>query len=231
MAKFQTHIHGEKNKKVIFLLTGWLNRWWMFWLISKIISLHGYCCITYTYDNEILSPNPTKTVEIINEIKQDVLNKIQNYKKAGYSQFDIFGTSLGTIITILVANTSDDISHVILNMTTADIAKVIWSWEKVIPNFKQHLLDRDITLDALTHAWKTISPVENSNNLQNKRMLIYLSTKDEILPYPLSVELIHVFKKRNYTFHVVTNRHLGHVLTGTYNLLNSRVYFKFLNDR
>lgn len=231
MARFYTYIHGVKNKKVIFLLTGWQNKWWMFWLFSKIFYLKGYCCITYIYDKEILSSNPAKTVEIVNEIKKDILLKISYFKKSGYSEFNIFGTSLGTVITILVANTSDDISHVILNTTGADIASIVWSWDTVIPHFKRDLLERDVTLKKLKRAWKTISPLENINKLQNKRILIYLSTKDKVIPYQLSQELINQLIKRRYTFRVIINNHFGHFLTGAYNLLNSRIYIKFLNDR
>src|SRR3989344_7312618 len=113
MQKYQISEMGKNNKRVIFLLAGWNNKLWMFWLFSRILALNGYYCITYAYDGEVFSPNTKATIKHFNEIRDEILLRITKLKKNGYKYFSIFGTSLGSMLTLMIADKSPDISKVI----------------------------------------------------------------------------------------------------------------------
>lgn len=219
---------GKMNKKVIFLLAGWQNKLWMFRLFSKFLVLNGYHCITYAYDDDVLSPNTEKTIKHFNEVKEDILNKIKELKKAGYKSFSIIGISLGSVISLMVANKSPEISKIILNTTSIDLSETVWRWDKVNPSFKEGLTQQDLTLSRLKEIWRDITPANNISNLKDKKILVYLSEKDEVIPFSLGKRLIKKFGEKNYSYTLVTNSKLNHLFTGIYNMLNFRSYLNFL---
>lgn len=228
MSGYQISETGRKNKKVIFLLTGWGTKMWMFTPFAQILAFNGYYCITYTYDKEILSPQTADTVNKIKSVSKSILDKIEELKANGFRDFYIFGTSLGSTIALMVANKSKDISKVVLNTTGSDIAETVWGWDRFNSSFKNSLISQGFTLSKLKNEWKDISPENNINNLKNKSLLIYLSRKDEVIPYKLGKKLADQFKERNYQYTLVINNNFNHIFTGFYNLVNISVYLSFL---
>ncbi|MEK7571180.1 MAG: prolyl oligopeptidase family serine peptidase [Patescibacteria group bacterium] len=230
MPSFLKKQYGRKHKKVVFLIGGWTYTPAMLWITAKILESNGYYCITYTYHNEVFSPNTTKTVKELLAIKKAILQQISILKAQGLDSFSVFGTSLGTIPAILVANESSDITKVILNTSGADTAESVWSWDAVIPGFKENLKQQNFTKEQLVAAWKSISPQYNMDNLQGKSILIYLAKKDELIPYEQGERLLQLLQERKYPYEVVVNGWLNHGFTGILNLLNAKRYLHFLTD-
>lgn len=230
MKKYQINEMGKHNKKVVFLFAGWHSKLWMYWLFSKILSSNGYYCITYAYDNDVFSPDTQKTTKHLNEIKDDVLSKIKKLKNEGRNEFYIFGTSLGSMIALMVADKSPDISKIILNTIGIDISETVWGWNNIYPEFKKKLIKQNLTLEKLKKVWSPITPANNINNLKNKKILIYLSKKDEVIPYDLGKSLVIEFEKKNYNYNLVINKNLKHTYTGIFNLINARHYLMFLKN-
>lgn len=230
MRKYHVIEMGKNNKKVIFLLAGWYNKPWMFWLFSQILSHNGWYCITYTYDGDVFSPNTKATSNYLCDIRDEVLLRINKLKNNGYMDFSVFGTSLGSIVALMVANQSPDITRVILNTTGVDVSEAVWGWEKENVSFKQELLNQNLTLGELKRLWHEITPASNFNKLKNKKLLIYLSLRDEVIPFDLGERLVKEFEKRRYDYTLVTNTRLKHFYAGAYNLLNAGRYLTFLNE-
>ncbi len=230
MRKYHVMEMGQHNKRVIFLLAGWYNKLWMFWVFSKILSFNGFYCITYAYDGDIFSPNTEATTKHFNKIQDEILLKIIELKKRGYKDFSIFGTSLGSMLALMIADKSSDISKIILNTTGIDISEVVWGWVKVKIPFKKELLKQNLTLKQLKVLWNDITPASNINNLKNKKILVYLSKKDEIIPFNLGQRLVNEFENKRYNYTLVTNNKLNHLFTGTYNLFNAGRYLSFLKE-
>ncbi len=230
MFAFRSRAYGKNNKKVVFLLAGWTMTLWQMWLFSKILEWHGYFCITYVYDWQLLTPNVEWTRENCLQVKSNILQVIEKLKKEGYNTFYIFGTSLGSVLSLMVANSSPDISKVILNLAGADLAEVVWSWDRAVKGFKNDLQRQNVSLPLLKTAWKILSVIDNSDNMQDKKILMYLSRKDEIIPYEQSLKLIDIFKERKYNFKVISIFHFNHLLTFVFNLFHFKVYVDFLSD-
>ena len=225
-----TKLYGKKNRRVIFLLAGWHTRIWMYTPFSIILSNNSFYCITYAYDDDVFSTNTEQTVENFKRIRDDVLRRIEKLKDDGYDDFSLFGTSLGSLLAIMIAHKSPDISKIILNTTTIDAARTVWTWNHIKSYFKKDLIRQHFTLEKLEKVWESISPEHNINNLKDKQFLIYLSKKDQIMPYSLGNELTKDLEMYHYKYQVIKNKYLGHGLTCYYNLVNSAPYLKFLNS-
>ncbi len=231
MNLFRVMVQGKQHKRVIFFLTGWQNKLWMYWILTKILARRGYCTVTYEYTPRVLSPNTTQTAEYLTTIADDIIQRIAHLKQEGYHSISLFGISLGTLLALMVANRSEDVTSVILSTTGVDIAEAIWSWENVHPSFKKSLLTQHYTLAKLQASWRTITPKHNIDHLARKRMLVYLSQNDELIPYHLGKALLNEFEKRNYDYQVIVNHRNRHVFTGIWSLVHMNVYLAFLEKK
>ncbi|MDE2591031.1 MAG: prolyl oligopeptidase family serine peptidase [Patescibacteria group bacterium] len=229
MAIVHSFSFGKQNKRVIFLLAGWQNKLWMFRVFAALLALNGFYCITYAYDDDVFSSDTEKTVRNILHVRDGILSKIVLLRKEGYSDFSIFGTSLGSVIALLVANVSPDISKIILNTTGYDFAETVWSWNSGNQYFKKELQSKHFTLEKLQVVWAPINPGQNIDAIHGGKFLVYLSKKDEIIPYRFGVQLVDRLKENGNECTIITNKTLGHILAGIYNLCHFPVYLRFLN--
>jgi esterase/lipase len=230
MQAYSLNKFPKNNQKVIFLLSGWGNKQIFFWPIAKFLQSKGFYCITLAFDKNFFSWDIKKTVKNFAFAKETILKEIKILKKQGYKQFYIFGTSLGSVLSIMIANNSKDVSKVILNLIGDDLAEIIWTWNKAVPGFKKELIKNKITKKIVKEMWKELSPVNNLTNLKSKRFLIFLSKKDKIIPYEFGQRFLREMKKKELGFELYENNHLGHFGTATYNLLRSRTYLDFLKS-
>lgn len=234
MFTFHKKTYGARHKKVIFFLTGWYTTEKAYWVYLKTLELSGYRTIIYTYDKNIIVPDINDTIDHLMQVKESVLQQIHLLQKEGITDFSVFGTSLGTIIAFLIANEAPAITKLIINLSGADVADIIWSWDTVhffkkFRTFKATLQENGVALPQLKTAWKVLSPIYNIENIQNKKILLYACMKDELIPYQQQVVLIEELKKRKYDLKITTNSFMPHALTAAFNLLNTKRYIDFLN--
>ena len=230
MFTFKSKDYGTNNRKVVFLLAGWSMTMWQMWLFSKILAWNGYFCITYAYDLQLLSPNVEETLDNCRKVKKDILQRLRQLQEAGYNSFCVFGTSFGSLLALMIANSSSAVSKIVLNLAGADLAEIVWSWDTVVKGFKSDLQRQNITLPELKSSWKMLNAIYNSTNLQGKKILLYRSQGDELIPYEQGLKLIEYYKERKYHFKVITIRWLNHMLAFFFNLLRFKVYLDFLNS-
>ena len=202
----------------------------MYWLPGHILALNGYYCIVYTYKSDIFSPNPEKTVAGLTKVRDAALNHITRLKTQGHQDFSIFGFSLGTLIALMVANNSPDTSKVILNLVGTNPAEAVWTWDQIQSGFKRQLENKGITLENLSRIWAPVAPINNVDNLKPKKLLIYLAERDKLIPIAQGRGLVEQLQRANYDYQLIVNRRFGHMLAGIYNVLNTRIYLKFLKS-
>lgn len=229
MPKISVKEYGQENKKVILLIGGWTYKSYMLSLPARILARHGYYCITYTYDDAVFSPNVHKTVSEIMIIKDTLVQRIKALHEKGYEAIHLFGTSLGCVLTILVANESPFISHIILNTAGADVAESVW-YGDLYKKFINHFNKKNVTFEKLYEGWKVISPQHNIQNIQDKKILIMLAKNDTVIPYSQGEKFVYQLKENNNSVSVHINKYLNHSLSGIYNLLNIPKYRKFIEE-
>lgn len=221
MFRFYKKRYGEKNRKVVFLLAGWQNPQWHYWLFSKLLQHHGYYCITYTYDKEILDPNPQITTTNTLNVTDDIITESKSLKESGVSEISIFGTSLGSVIAILAANKINYVGKLIINTSGANVARIVWSWDGKLGGFRRKLQKNAIDLNTLDSKWENIHPINNLRNLNNKKILFLTTTNDSIIPQQEIKDLQDGLKKINKSVRIKNSDGWNHFIFGFLNLLNA----------
>lgn len=229
MFRLYKNRYGVNKKKVVFLLSGWQGTQAQHWLFSKLIEKSGYNCITYTYDKEILDPNPKLTANNVSMVVADILNEISLFKNQSIHDITIIGTSMGNIPAIITANKSADVGKLILNMCGYDMAHIIWSWDHVIKGFKEEMIKTGVTLEKLTREWQSINPKNNLTMLKNKKILLLMSKSDKIIPFQQAEDLRKSLQKINGSTIFETSHYFGHYLYGVINLFKMPFYLSSLN--
>lgn len=231
MLHFYSRTYGGKSNKVIFFLVGWKGTIREYSLISRLLQFSGYRCITYAYDADMLSPNIEGTLHNFTELKGVVLGQIETLKEEGVKTFYIFGNSLGAVLAPMIANSSKDISKVVLNLIGADLAESVWSWDNIkrVAYFKKELIKNNITLEKLKADWGSLATIHNVSNFQGKEILAYISEQDELIPFALATRVADTLRSR-YGAKVIINRHMNHGLSLMFNLINFRIYLDFLSS-
>jgi len=231
MFSFRKKIIGKNNKKIIFLLCGWPGKIWHYYLTAKILEINGFQSIIYEYDKNILSSSIKDTIENTTSVKEDILKQISLFKKGGFQDFSIFGTSYGTIISFMVGNQSRDVTKIILNLSSLDLAETVWTWNKGKDSqVKKGILHHNINLQQLRKKWYQLSPINNLTNLKNKKILIYLAKKDEVIPYKLQKKLFEKLMEINNNIQFNYDNKHNHPISALLNLLKYNKYVKFLDD-
>ncbi len=229
LAVYEIKTYGSNKKRVIFLLGGWGIKQWVLWPVSKMLEAAGFYCITYTFNPEILTPDIDQTVLHVLKIKQLIMESIQTFSELGYEEFSIFGTSLGSVVGLLVANESSQIHKVIFNIPGMDMAESMWGWDKLFPDFKQELVNRYGDFETFKSAIAPINPTGHIDNLGDKDLLVYVSLNDEVTQSKAS-EFGQKLLMAHYKFQLLINNRFGHTGTGLFNLFNAPVYLRFLNS-
>ena len=231
MFSFRKKIFGKNNKKIIFLLSGWQGKIWNYYFTVKILEFNGFKSIVYEYDDNILSSSIKDTIDNTNEVKKDILKQINNYQKIGYKDFSILGTSYGSIIAFMVTNQTVNISNIIINLTGSNLAEIVWSWDKGKGNLvKKGIIKQNISLKLLKEKWQKLSPINNLNNLNNKKTLIYLAEKDEVIPFKFQSQLVKGLRQINPNIKVEIDKKFKHLLSAALNLLRYNKYINFLDN-
>lgn len=194
---------------------------------SQLFANNGFYCITYAYD----IPDLQAIVKSCNEIKMLVLNQIKDLQQRGYSDFSIFGSSMGAFLSVLIANSTSSIRKVILNTVGADLAEVAWAWDNTSQDyFKKEIIAKGYSLQQLKSEWKSIAAINNIGSFKNKQLLIYLGKRDELIPYKQGLIFVQALKSKEANMALIENKYLNHFLTLGYNLFRSNIYLSFLKD-
>jgi esterase/lipase len=228
MFSFRKKVFGKQNGKIIFLLSGWPGKIWNYYLTVKILELNGFKSIVYEYDDSILSSSIKRTIENTTKVKEDILKQIEILKEKGAKDFSILGTSYGTLIAFMVTNQITSISKIIINLTGSDLAEIVWSWNTGKDSLvKKGIIKQNISLKSLKDKWQKLSPINNLNNLADKKILIYLAEKDEIIPFRLQSQLLNKLRQINQNIIVEVDKKHNHLLSAALNLLR---YKKYIDD-
>lgn len=70
----------------------------------------------------------------------------------------------------------------------------------------------------------------NSKNLKKKDILIFLSKNDKIIPYHTGIKLLYLLNQDNIKYELVTNKFIGHYISGFKNIIFSNKIVNFLDN-
>lgn len=227
MNSAQIKFYGRKNTKTIIVLGGWKTTQSQLWLLGKLLTTYNFQVIIFTWDENILVPSSKKTLSNFMEAKKIVRKTIDSLSKKERAHLSIFAMSLGTVIAGLIAHETR-IDKIILNVGGADTSEIIWSWDSIINGFKNKLAKQTPTLTQLKKVWAPLSTLKNLEKSQTRQILIYLSQKDELIPYREQERLVTGLIKAKIRTEAYVNKRHSHLISIIINLLRFPIYLGFL---
>lgn len=231
---YRVKVYGRSNTKVLFLFCPFgIRRWQLrvpFLPIERLIK-NGYQVVCYDFNTQKVTSDPQHSVAIFDQVFSDFSTRMQQYKDQGISEFSCFGTSMGTLFASYCAANNPDISHVVLNLAYGDFTDHILALPKMqflpkdrISNFI-HNAGGEKQLRTLVQKY---SPLNNAQKLGSKKVLLYLSTQDSVMPHALSLKLKEALEKSGTNLTYVENTKHDHYQSAFRNHLKSSVFLDFL---
>ncbi len=206
-----TYVNG--SKKIYVLITHWYSSVKDYSKVEKFITSLNDSFIVYRFPPNLLSSNYELTRKNFLKLKNDINLDLKNLEKEyGFTAIKIIGISLGGIPTFMVANSNETITDVELIVPGNDLAESLW-FGMGTQHLRKEFEKQGITLEKLKEFWKELSPENNLVNLKNKKVTVFLSEADAVIPYACGVKLIEAMRKNELGFELETNKNSGHYLT------------------
>jgi hypothetical protein len=222
---------GPNSTKIVFFFTILNTRLWLYWWPIRKLTKNGFKVIAYDYSGRlVLNGDVQKFLDVSHAIQSDVASRIRVYKVSGATDFYAFGSSMGTIFTIMCAANIREISKVVINLTYGSLAEHVWSW-RYLRRSKRMLMREGITMERLEEMVTLISPIPNAAKLKGKEVLLYLARRDKVLPSSQSSKFKAALDKANVSYQYHESRWLGHVASIIANLWRWRIYTDFLRAK
>ncbi len=231
MLDFTKKIYGEKNTRTIIVFSTWPAGSWYLWFLGRLLAAHKFKVIIYSLDRYIFQLDPILIAKQFTLIKKDALSSIKSLPKRQRNNINIMGISFGSMLAFMVANDLPSVSKIIANLSGADMAQIVWSWDKVMKGFKNQLRKKKWTLQKLQDIWFDLSPINNLDRLTGKKILLYAAEKDEVIPYSQAKNLIEALDDYGIEYQTVVNIRHNHVISCLINILKFDTYLRFLNTR
>lgn len=232
---YRVKVYGKPNKGVVFFFCPFGMRRWQFLLphlpISSLVKV-GFQVVCYDYNIIKVTATPKSSKRILDEVLQDVQQRVNIYKKNGVENISSFGASLGSLFASYCSAKIPEIRKVVLNVPYGDMVGHILSAPRMLL-LPKHRVQRYITLGGgekqLRKFFAGYSPLDNISELKKKKILLYLSKKDRVLLYSNSSKLKKELESAG-NLHYIENTKLGHFWTATYNHVKSSVYINFIQS-
>lgn len=221
---------NNNSKKVLFILPQWMGRMVFYKILLNKLK-KNYTIVFYRLPNRLLTDDPKEVIKYFKVAKKDVIETADTLVNQGYENFSIFGTSLSTIIALMVANSDNRFKKIILSLPGNDFAQCFWECKQLlVKTIRNKMQANNIGLIELKKYWKNLAPINNINNINKRKILVFLAKNDKVVFYKYGVELLRSMEKRKINFEFDINNVFGHYLSGLKPLLFPKKIAKFLED-
>lgn len=205
--------HKKGSKELFVILPPWGGRLYLNFFLRKKLLKQGYSFLEYEFPEAILSSNWEITLEEFSRIRETVAKEIEKIKKKhGFKKINLIGVSIGCINTCMIANNNSFIDELFLIIPGRCLAESMWkgiSTQKIREAYE----GKRITLKKLKEYWRSLAPENNINKLKAKKISIFLSKADVIIPFHCGKKLVEEIKAFKYNIFYKNNKFLGHNLT------------------
>ena len=216
---FRVKEYPVQSEKVVFVFTAMATKINLYRLFAMRMNKKGYSCIVYDYPLRMLfKPKLDEWEKFYDDIIADAQSRLSAYHAHGANKFYSYGVSMGTLIANKLTQDTPEITHLILNLTYGDVARNIWTYRR-LGRTRRRLLKQGINEQALRDSIKYADPIVNASKLKGKKIRLYLSKADNVLPYEQTKYTKQAFADAELDFEYVEDRHLGHYLGATKNMM------------
>jgi len=224
MFSTQTKIYGEKNHSIVLVFAGWEIKNWHLFLLGHLLASYNFKAIIFSWDKEILTDDARLTLSRYEEIKTTAITTISSLPKKEQKNIAVFAMGQAGIVALMVANNLPSVTKIIFNLVGANFPEIIWHNDRI----KEELIKKHLTLPKLKKIWSQLSPINNVEKLNAKEILIYLASRDTVIPFNEQEAFLHELQKKDHKIEAIINTRHKHEVSRIVNLLRFRVYINFL---
>lgn len=205
--------YKKESKELFVLLPPWGGKLYYNFFPRKFLIKKGFSVLEYEFPKAILSSNWKFTLDHFNFIRKSVTKEIEKLKKVyGFQRITIVGVSLGCVNACMCANNNKSIDEIFLIIPGHCLAESMWQGIST-QQIRQEYENQKISLKELKNHWHTLAPENNITNLKSKKVSIFLSKADKVIPYYCGKKLFEKAKSKRYNLFYKINNNLGHYLT------------------
>ena len=217
-----------KNSEELFIIfPPWGGRLYYNFFLRRLLIKKGFSVLEYEFPKEILSINWKLTLRYFNFIHKSVKQEVKKLKdRYKFRAVNVVGISLGCVNGCIYANKESLVKNLTLVVPGNSIAEIIWS-SVGMQKIKKAFEDKNISLKQLKKYWSSLDPANNIGNLETKKISVFISRADKIVPFSSGKKLIDKLQSLQYRMSYEINDNLGHYLTALHFYISPR---KFLFD-
>jgi predicted esterase len=222
-------VEEGESKKAIFFFPYWSGKSNLYEGISK--NFKDYTLVYYDYPKETLSKNLKVSINYLRNILKDAFNLILDFRKRGYTEIILVGSSLGSNIALKLASMVK-VEKLILNMVDRTLAMEILT-SPALGILKQRLENEGVLLKNLEGIYKFISteavlPIIAKTDT---KILLFISKNDIFCNSEQFSPILEQLKRLKINYELKVNTVLGHILSIYKNLYFDREIVKFIKEK
>ena len=205
--------YKKDSRELFILLPPWGGHLFYNFFPRHFLLKKGFSVLEYEFPKAILSSNWKFTLDYFNFIRKSVINEIEKLKKEyGFQKIKIIGVSLGCVNACMCANSNELIDEIFLIIPGHCLAESMWRGIST-QQIRQEYENQKISIEELKIHWHALAPENNITNLKSKKISIFLSKTDKVIPYYCGKKLLEKAKSLKYNLFYKINNNLGHYLT------------------
>lgn len=221
----------KESKKMVVVMPPWNGRFFYNFFLRRNLLKKGFSVLEYDFTKEILSTDWKFTRDSFEYIRRSVVKDVDIFKKKyGFLEIKMVGVSLGCCNAPMCANSSRHIDELLLVAPGHCLAECVWKGIAT-QAIKREYQNKGISLENLIGYWKTIAPVNNIDKMKDKKVCIFLSKTDSIIPFYSGKKLLKELRFLGVDVSCEINRNLGHYLTTVDFYLNPEKYLSISEEK
>lgn len=200
---------NQNSKTAYVLIAPWHAGSYVFLLLKRKIQKKGDAYVQYNLIPDILSPDWEATRSYFEIVNQNIRKDLERLHSEGIENFIIVGLSLSCVFATMIANNNPLISGVILVAPGNSLAESMWSGLRTV-RIKNEMKRNGLTVRELKRYWVELAPEKYIEGMHDKKVKIFLSKVDRVIPYRFGKRLVDAARKMIPQLEVIENTSLGH---------------------
>ncbi|MEK9194669.1 MAG: hypothetical protein AAB884_02555 [Patescibacteria group bacterium] len=207
----ETETHYTTGSHTLYIIIPpWRGKLDYFQRLRNKIRKEGNSFIEYQFASGILSPDIENTRDLFIKIRNKIVNEIKSLNSQyKFSEIEVIGVSLGCVEALMIANANPYVNKITLVVPGNSLASSVWYGLRT-RYIKGIIEAKGTTLDVLEKEWSILAPENNIDSLRGKKINVWLSKNDKVIPYYLGARLVDRMKSMGLNPTVKINERLGH---------------------
>lgn len=204
--------YHPKNSKILYVFVPQMEGSYTKHL-KKLMRKRGYSFLEFIFSKNLLNEDYKKVIKNFEKIKKEIVKEIHSLKgKYNFGEINLIGVSIGNVSACLTVNENKDIDNLFLIVPGNCLAESMWEGVRT-QEMRRKYRKQKIYLHDLKEKWKKLAPENNIDKIKAKKIFVFLSRSDEVIPYQYGHKLLRELKEKGYNVYSEINNKKGHYLT------------------